>query len=354
MAGQMLTILGLMLLVGHMAAVDVCDPDECSEMPPGLSLMQLRAKAHEQKNEGPSLVSECAWTRSPKAKFPSGQKYLTQGVELAGCEAAALADCECKAAISYERGQNSNKNCWCATGSLETSSQSWTDVWTSDCPTATCEVFGDPHIQVFDKPAETMFLQLNTEDRQPGEVGAFETGDFWLVKSDLLQIQGRYSTVKQRDSSKPFMTGVAIGGSFLQGNKLLIETMYQNGTKYPEGSSAHGSGAKWKGKQILTTLPSEFEEGGLIKAKYHNESSVVQDPAKHTRGIDVQLPRGVKLTVNRFPHHIGLAITMTRLAVGEGGQDGQCGNFNGNATDDTAELIQQRMGHQVAANDLLF
>jgi len=284
----------------------------------------------------------CTWEKSTrKAQFAQGQKFLTNRVSLEECEAAALADCECKAAISYERGANSNKNCYCATGSLETSERSWTDVWTSNCPASTCSVFGDPHIQVFDQPTEAVLLNLNSaEDGHPGEVGAFETGNFWLVKSGLVEIQGRYSMVQQRDANKPFMTAVAIGGSFLQGNKLLIE--------------AANGGVTWSGQSILTELPSEFHMDSLVKAKYDNESSVVQDPAQRTRGIDVELPRGVKLTVNRFPYHIGLAITMTKLAAGEGGQDGQCGNFNGNVMDDTAELIQQRMGKQVAASDLIF
>jgi len=343
MAGQVLTILGLTLLACHMAAADMCDYHDCAAVPPGVSLVQLRAKAHE-KTASLESNSACTWEMTGRKAGFHSEKWLTQDVELADCEAAALADCGCKPAISYERGKNSNKNCYCATGSLENVSRTWTDVWTSSCQhTSTCEVYGDPHIQVFDKPAEAIWLELSTsaaEGGQPGEVAAFETGDFWLVKSEHLAIQGRYSMVQQRDSKKPFMTAVAIGGPFLRGNKLIVEA---------------GSGeVTWSGKQILTALPSEFQEGGLIKARYHNESLIIQDPAQHTRGIDVDLPRGVKLTVNRFPHHIGLAISMTKLAAGESGQDGQCGNFNGNSIDDTAELIQQRMGRQITASDLLF
>jgi len=51
MAGQKLAILGLMLLLSYAAAEDACAQHDCAEAPPGLSFVQLRAKAHEKNFE---------------------------------------------------------------------------------------------------------------------------------------------------------------------------------------------------------------------------------------------------------------------------------------------------------------
>ena len=41
-------------------------------------------------------------------------------------------------------------------------------------------------------------------------------------------------------------------------------------------------------------------------------------------------------------------------AGGPGGIDGQCGNYNGDPTDDSAELITERMGYRIPQEDLFF
>merc|ERR1711924_594265 len=55
--------------------------------------------------------------------------------------------------------------------------------------------------------------------------------------------------------------------------------------------------------------------------------------------------------VNRHSYRIDVRITMRQLP---GGQDGHCGNFNGNAADDDTESISTRFGKQVPGVDLLF
>merc|ERR1711976_440254 len=45
---------------------------------------------------------------------------------------------------------------------------------------------------------------------------------------------------------------------------------------------------------------------------------------------------------------------MITMRAQPGGQDGHCGNFNGDAADDTKELLQQRMVGQVSPEELLF
>ena len=46
----------------------------------------------------------------------------------------------------------------------------------------------------------------------------------------------------------------------------------------------------------------------------------------------MELPLGIRLTVNRWQQSLAIAIHMRQLA---GGQYGQCGNFNGVVADDT-------------------
>merc|ERR1712176_1337477 len=107
------------------------------------------------------------------------------------------------------------------------------------------------------------------------------------------------------------MLGVAIGGAFLDGHVLVIQARYV-----------------------------EVEEP-IDKAQ----------PYRPVHGLSVELPSGVKLTVNRWAKHLDLTIHMRAQA---GGQDGHCGNFNGDAADDTVDLIKARMELRVSREDLLF
>eukprot|EP00971_Amphidinium_carterae_P345032 6485756-Amphidinium_carterae.2 len=48
---------------------------------------------------------------------------------------------------------------------------------------------------------------------------------------------------------------------------------------------------------------------------------------------------GLRLTVNRYNAHLDVLITLRQQP---GGVDGHCGNFNGDSSDDTKQLILQR------------
>lgn len=196
----------------------------------------------------------------------------------------------------------------------------------------TCVIYGDPHVVGFDRGhiKDLSFLQ---ESVVAGQVG---TGDAWLVKSPLVQIQGRFNVAGPK--GRVFLKQLAVGGSFLKGNVLIL-----GGQEEP---------ALFNGKAILSTMPSEYSEGCLIWAKYHADSVLVQDPTKQSMapGIDVRLPLGVKLLVNRGRHGLGLAVSMPKLE----GQDGQCGNFNGIQGDDTVEMISGRIGSEIDSTELLF
>jgi len=63
------------------------------------------------------------------------------------------------------------------------------------------------------------------------------------------------------------------------------------------------------------------------------------------------LPLGVKVTVNRWRQHLDVLITMQPQSDG---QDGHCGNLNGDASDDDIMSIKARMDLRVSRSDSLF
>jgi hypothetical protein len=193
----------------------------------------------------------------------------------------------------------------------------------------TCTVFGDPHVIGFDKVSIEPVISLLDASSSDG------LGDFWLVKSSQVQIQGRFNRV---EGGRLFLRGLAVSGSFLQGNTLLI--------------SGHIAGGKvfWNSEEILTSAPSTYSNG-LFSASFGSKP-LVQDPARKAKepGFDLDLPLGVKLLVNRGQHGLGVKITMPQME----GLDGQCGNFNGDGQDDTPKLISERMGMDVLFPELVF
>lgn len=195
----------------------------------------------------------------------------------------------------------------------------------------TCVIYGDPHIVGFDRSHSTSLSLIQEENPSVGP------GEAWLVKSPDVHIQGRFSVA---DGGKAtFLTDLAVGGPFLEGNTLLI--------------GKHGRQVLWNDDEILFHLPSKFEKTCLISAQYDAESMLVQDPTQKAKapGVHIQLPQGVKLLVNRGKNGLGVSITMPKA---QAGQDGQCGNFNGLANDDTSELISTRSAAQVSLGESLF
>mmetsp|Transcript_83930 Transcript_83930/g.227927 ORF Transcript_83930/g.227927 Transcript_83930/m.227927 type:complete len:149 (+) Transcript_83930:3-449(+) len=63
------------------------------------------------------------------------------------------------------------------------------------------------------------------------------------------------------------------------------------------------------------------------------------------------LPRGISLTVYRWGNYLDLRIQMQPLP---GGQDGSCGNFNGDAADDTTQAVFERIGARIGQGEMLF
>lgn len=199
---------------------------------------------------------------------------------------------------------------------------------------STCVVWGDPHISVFDRSL--------AEDKSSVPIlGMYQSGDFWLVKSSSISIQGRYGPTRFTGGLSALLS-LAVGGPFLNGHKLIIEPMDDGGK------------ITWDGEEILQALPSDFLIKGFVNVSFHGDESHLIDPGQGhlpLRSVTARLPKLVDLTVNRWPKHIDAIIKMRPLAEG---QDGHCGNFNMDPSDDTRELILQRAGAEVPAAESLF
>jgi hypothetical protein len=133
---------------------------------------------------------------------------------------------------------------------------------------------------------------------------------------------------------------LAVGGPFLHNHTLIIEPM-------------DGGKVFWDGKQILQDFPSEFLLKGFVRVNFNSSDEHIDDAQRNfpTQTVKARLPRLVHLTVNRWAKHIDAIIRMVQQPDG---QDGHCGNFNGDPDDDTLELIGKRAGAPVPAEASLF
>jgi len=112
----------------------------------------------------------------------------------------------------------------------------------------------------------------------------------------------------------------------------------------------------WDGSPALQALPSELHIPDLVNAHYHEEdgSHSLSPKQAHrvvVKSIDLELPMGVTVKVNRYAQHVDVMITMPPQI---GGQDGHCGNYNAVADDDTQQHLLERMGSTVSLRDSLF
>jgi len=220
----------------------------------------------------------------------------------------------------------------------------------NDCADGTCTIADDPHINVFDgrqisllqdqshfdTKLDTKTFQRHAHEMLMRFVADGEEGDMWLVKSSTVSIQARYARDDTLAEENLFVKSLAVSGAFMKGNMFVVGDLEQ--------------GVTYNGLPILDDKESDFEHIGMIKAKRHLDSQLVQNPEKVNPGINVELPEGVKLLINRQRHYINVEVTMP---PSEGGQDGLCGNFNGDSDDDSLELIEKR-DPRVASGESLF
>jgi len=193
----------------------------------------------------------------------------------------------------------------------------------------TCIIAEDPHIHVFDEVQISMLRVAkgaHTEDELIGEK--------WLVKSDRVKIQARFEDM---GDNKVFTRAISLSGEFVNNNVLIVGSLEDSIT--------------WNGGPILTGQQSSFyiRDGSAFVNATRGPSSLVQDPSKDNFGVNIRLPSGVSMIVNRQQRYINVAIRMPKQA---GGQEGLCGNFNGVGVDDTLDMVNNRFNPAVTENSL--
>jgi len=189
-------------------------------------------------------------------------------------------------------------------------------------PPGHCLMWGDPHVETFDHSYANFYDQ----------------GEWWVVKSPMVWIQGRFLAT-------PFTKGlaathaIAVGGNFMQGHTIIVGPM-ENGQILIDGQPQ------------CANFPSQCGIPGVAKVTYNGQGQLVDAAQSHLvkHIVHIDAPLGVHLQVIRWANHVNVRITM-RPRVG--GQDGACGNFNGNADDDTTDQINARAG-RVPPQDNIF
>lgn len=188
-----------------------------------------------------------------------------------------------------------------------------------------CKLWGDPHVITFDGSRAVFYSE----------------GDFWLIKSDSLKIQGRFqatSWTRQHDGTDySSMTAIVVTGGMLDEHKLTVE-------------DASGR---------ITCDQHEILQGfgesicGPAQVSFDSQGELVDDAMAFLPHmvVHIKLPGGGSIQVNRWPNFINAMITSTKMP---GGQDGVCGNFNGNADDDAGAQLHERFGQGVQRSEDLF
>jgi len=197
-------------------------------------------------------------------------------------------------------------------------------------PLKTCMVFGDPHVLTFDGKRSDYYT--------PGE--------YWIVKSGTVKIQGKYAPTRMTNGLS-VTKEIGISGSFINNGKLIIsvESVTWNGAAVGNFGFAN-LGSTWN------------NANPPIKVVYNAQGTVMQNSrvGKALHVVHVMLPLGVTLEINRWNEPQEGQYMNTRISMGaQPGQDGHCGNFNGNPGDDSRTAVRSRVGTTgVPQGELIF
>jgi len=180
-----------------------------------------------------------------------------------------------------------------------------------------CVVSGDPHIKPFDMGEQS-------------EMCLGPMGDYYLVNTPELWIQGRYTGYKRNDGYA-FVKGLLIGGTRLKDKVLEIPVenagpVVYDGQEIPEWGSVQGTGfviQHAKGPNVVN-----FVEKPDINRKDRANSFWVRFQDNHGNDdviIVVNQGKIQNIVISGGKEHFGTAT-------------GQCGNINDDPTDDTIDV----------------
>jgi len=158
----------------------------------------------------------------------------------------------------------------------------------------------------------------------------FRSGDYWAVKSQRVSIQGRYAR-----NGGYALHGLAFGGPFLQGHRLVIDNMWEGWVSL-----------RWDGRRV-SAKPAYANSRVRVSLKFYSDGKLKSGTISLPERIKVELVR----TTWRGGAAVAATITMRKQATG---QDGHCGRADGNLKDDTKHHVLRRWGSQVPGRENLF
>jgi len=146
-----------------------------------------------------------------------------------------------------------------------------------------------------------------------------------------VRIAARYWRNVSSTGHQVFLKSLAISGGFITNRTLVVRPLQDEIT--------------WNNRKetyaILKDEESAFSIEGLVSAKRKASTS--------GSTVEVELPKEVKLLITRHQKYVNVAISMPPLAT----QDGLCGNFNGDSSDDKLGMILSR-GPRVKDENSMF
>eukprot|EP00405_Crypthecodinium_cohnii_P048575 CAMPEP_0206605272 /NCGR_PEP_ID=MMETSP0325_2-20121206/50289_1 /ASSEMBLY_ACC=CAM_ASM_000347 /TAXON_ID=2866 /ORGANISM="Crypthecodinium cohnii, Strain Seligo" /LENGTH=482 /DNA_ID=CAMNT_0054120729 /DNA_START=332 /DNA_END=1778 /DNA_ORIENTATION=+ len=212
-------------------------------------------------------------------------------------------------------------------------------------PFGTCNVMGDPHILTFDNPLG-----------QLSDITQTVAGDYSLISSHELQVHGRFG-YSSRFPAEASLTGLAMAGSLIQENTLVIE--YVGGALgYP------GFKVWWSGQPILGGFPATFESAdGILRARLDNiDPDDISSHARHTIGGEpgsgsvpsflFEVAPDIRIYCLIGQETMNTVITLRKL---RSPMDGYCGNFDCKMEDDSLQALSDRkLENPIPAEKSLF
>lgn len=196
-----------------------------------------------------------------------------------------------------------------------------------------CEIYGDPHITTFDHWHTTNYIE----------------GEYWLVKSDMVKIQARYKGIPGTNQLS-VMKALVISGLFM--TDVNADYMYRIVVQ-PEGAY-FGKSKMLDSSDEYRTFPARQLKYGTVSGHFDHNGIRMQrgiPKSEQMNVVHLLLPLGVNLTINTWrlsslPGNDWINVHLEMPPV-PGGQDGQCGNFNGDVADDRRTQVQRRGAWQV-------